>query len=106
MSTVEERLASLEARMDATLDLRNLILEFRGEMNRRFDQVDRRFEAVERRFDAVDRRFDSVDRRFEGGDRTSEGLDQKIDRHFMWLVGTQIAMLVAALGWLVRNWSR
>ena len=99
--------------MDTIGDLRTLIVDFRADMNRRFDEVDRRFEQVDRRFEQIDRRFESVerrfegvDRRFEGADHRSEGLDQKLDRHFMWLVGTQIATLVATIGWLITVWSR
>ena len=99
--------------MDTIGDLRTLIVDFRADMNRRFDEVDRRFEQVDRRFEQIDRRFEQVDRRFEANerrfeevDRRSEGLDQKIDRHFMWLVGTQMATLVAALGWLIADWTR
>jgi hypothetical protein len=39
MPTVDERLASLEARMDALPELRNLITELRGDMNAQFADV-------------------------------------------------------------------
>jgi hypothetical protein len=47
-------------------------------------QLERRCEA---RFDAVDRRL--------------EGLDEKIARHFTWLVGIQVTTLVAIVGALL-----
>ena len=85
--SLEERVAYLEGRMQdhtaLVLDLRSGLRELRDEMGRRFEAVDRRFEAVDKRFDAVDRRFDAV------------------DRHFTWLVGIQVAMLVAVVSALV-----
>ncbi len=36
--------------------------DFRGEVNRRFDEMDRRFEGVDKRFDRVDQRFDDLSR--------------------------------------------
>lgn len=43
--------------------------DFRGEVNRRFDDVDRQFDKVDRRFDKVDRRFDKLEERFESTHR-------------------------------------
>jgi len=37
-------------------------------------------------------------------DRRFEALDQKVDRHFTWLVGIQVAVLVAIVGTLVRSY--
>jgi hypothetical protein len=59
-----------------------------------------------RRFEAMDRRFESVDRRFESVDRRFESLDQKMDRHLMWLIGTQLGLLLAIVGALVGAYSR
>jgi archaellum component FlaC len=44
-------------------------LQFREEVNQRFDAVDQRFDAVDQRFDAVDQRFDGIDKRIDGIDR-------------------------------------
>lgn len=69
--------------------------DFREDVRRRFDDVDRRFEAVDRRFEAVDRRFDSLERKVDGV-RTE--LDAKLSRGFTWLVGIQVAVLLAVVG--------
>jgi hypothetical protein len=58
--------------------------ELRADMNRRFEQVDRRFERVDRGFESVDRRFLS--------------LEVKVDRHFIWLAGIQMALMLAVVG--------
>jgi hypothetical protein len=89
MSTVEERIASLEARADAMADLRSLIAEFRNETCRRFDETYGRFDAVDQR-----------------ADRHFLYLDQKIDRQFAWIVGTQIALLLAVVGALAGAYYR
>ena len=96
MPTVEERLASLEARMDAMSDIRNLIAELRGDMNARFVDVTGRF--TELRND-MNGRFDDVNRRLAA-------LDENGDRHFTWLVSTQVALLLAVVGALVGAYSR
>jgi hypothetical protein len=44
----------------------------------------------------MNRRFEVVDGRFLT-------LDHKIDRHFTWLVGIQVAALVAVVGALLRS---
>ena len=85
MPTVEERLASLEAKVDTMSDLRDLIAEVRGDMNGRFTEVGGRFEDVNRRLAA---------------------LDQKSDRHFTWMVSTQVALLLAVVGALVGAYYR
>ena len=71
MSTVEERVASLEARMDAVTELRTLITDLRGDMNRRL-----------------------------------AALDEKGDRHFTWLAGVQIALLLGMVGALAGAYFR
>lgn len=42
MPTVEERLASLEARMDAMVDVRTAITDLRRDMNRRLAALDQK----------------------------------------------------------------
>lgn len=85
MPTYEERFASLEARMDAMSDLRGLIAELRGDMNQRFNDVNQRFDDVNRRLAA---------------------LDEKGDRHFTWMVSTQVAVLLAVVGALLGAYYR
>jgi len=96
MPTVEERLASLEAKVDTMSDLRNLIVELRGDMNWRFTDMNGRFTELR---EDMNRRF--IDMR---GD--VKGLDQKVDRQFIWLVGTQLALLLAAVGALLGAYYR
>ena len=55
----------------------------------RFEQVDHRFADLQGQ---MNQRFDAV--------------DQKVDRHFTWLVGIQVAVLVAAVGALVGSYFR
>ena len=107
MPAVEERLASLEARVDAMSEMRNLITELRGDMNARFIDVTDRFtelrEDMNRRFtefrEDVNRRFDEVNGRLVV-------LDQKGDRHFTWMVSTQVALLLTVVGALVTAYFR
>jgi tetrahydromethanopterin S-methyltransferase subunit G len=83
--------------------------DFRGDVNRRFDEVDKRFDKVDgemnRRFDGVDRRFDKVDsemnRRFDEVDGEFKRLDSKMDglqRTMMLTGGGIIAALIGVIG--------
>ena len=69
MQTLDERVAFLEGRVDehsrGVDDMRALVVQLDGKVDRRIDGLDGRFEAIDRRFEAVDRRFDAVDARFE-----------------------------------------
>jgi len=95
MPTLEERVAYLEGRFgehtQTTDALRDDISDLRDEMNRRFAQVDQRFAQV-------DKRFDQIDGRLTRGDGRLDSMDGKIDRHFTWLVGLQMATLLAVVG--------
>ena len=113
MSTLEERVADLEAKM--TPDLRDemrrgfeLVTARFDAIDRRFDAVDQRFNAVEQRFDAVDQRFNAVDQRLDGVDKRLdriesrvERLDDRTDRRFMWIIGIQFTMMALFIGALV-----
>ena len=100
MGTVEERLASLEARMDG-------MTELRIDMNRQFADVNRQFTEMR---DDMNRRFGDVNRQFtdlrDDMNRRFVALDEKGDRHFTWLVGTQIGVLLAVVGALVGAYYR
>lgn len=100
MPTTDERIASLEARVDAMSDLRGLIAELRGDTNARFVELraDMNQRFAELRAD-MNGRFDDVNRRLAA-------LDQKGDRHFSWLVGTQVAVLLAVVGALIGAYYR
>jgi hypothetical protein len=76
---------------------------------RRVDQkldakIDLRFDALSTRIETVrvelDRKIDAIEHRLEG---KIDGLSDKIDRHFRWLVGIQIAALVAIISALIRH---
>ena len=100
---VDERLGAkidavgdaLNRKIDAADDRLGAKIDAVGDaLNRKIDGVDGRLGA---RIDAMDHRLgakiDAVDQR----------LGAKIDRHFMWLVGIQIATLVAIIGALLRR---
>jgi hypothetical protein len=93
MSTLEERVAALEAKMDAqtmnAFDLRAALTGLQDQMNRRFELVDQWFVELQGQ---INQRFDAA--------------DQKVDRHFTWLVGIQVAVLVAVVGALVGSYYR
>lgn len=114
MPTTDERLASLESRMDAMSDLRSLIAELRADTNGRFNELradmNTRFTElradVNTRFADVNHRFADVNLRFDDVNRRLAALDQKNDRHFTWLVGTQVAVLLAVVGALLGGYYR
>jgi hypothetical protein len=100
MAATEERLASLEARMDRIDDLIALVRELRTDMNRRFDAVDRRFEAMDRKFEG---KLDAVDTKFDGKfDRVS----REMHLNFQWIVGIQLTILAAIVAALIEVVSR
>ena len=107
MPNVEERLASLEARMDSMSDLRTLIIEMRGDVNRQLvdarDDMNRRFAEVNGRFGEMNRQItdfrDDVNRRVHA-------LDEKEDRHFTWVIGIQVASILAVVGVLAGAYYR
>lgn len=114
MATAEERLASLEARVDehsrGLADVRVAITSLEQRMDRRFDLMEKRFEAIDRRFEAIDRRFEAIDRRFEGidgrlagMDGRLSGLDDKFSRYFVWMLGAQVSTLAAIVAVLARS---
>ena len=112
MQTLDERVAFLEGRVDehsrGVDDMRALVVQLDGKVDRRIDGLDGRFEAIDRRFDAIDARFETVDRRFEAIDRRFTmleaqiaALDQKMSRQFLWLMGALTTVLVSVIGSLL-----
>jgi len=59
--------------------IKEQLRDFKGDTDRRFEQVDRRFEQVDKRFEQVDKRFEQVDKRFEQMDHRFQRLEDKID---------------------------
>ena len=99
MPSVEERLATLEGRIQEQAvfmaDVRGSTVEairdLRREIDRQFESVDRQFENVDRQFENVDRRFEHVDRRFD-----------RVERLVMWMLGVTLtgftAVIAAVIG--------
>lgn len=59
--------------------LYDLIMEMKGDMNRRFDEVDKKFADVDKKFTDVDRRFDEVDKKFTEIYRRFDEVDKRFD---------------------------
>ena len=107
MGTVEERLASLEVRMDRMDDLHTAVAGLRDDVNRQFAEMraDMNGRLTELRTD-MNRRFEQVDRRWEQTDGRFLALESKIDRHFTWIVGIQMALMVGIIGAMVGAYYR
>jgi len=92
MPTVEERLASLEVKVDGIVDLRremhNGFAELRHDVNVRFTEVNERFIEMNGRITEL---RDDVNRRIGG-------LDAKVDRHFVWLMGMMVTGFITVIG--------
>ena len=89
MPSLEERVAYLEGRMEnhtnAAGDLRSAIGDLREEMGKFGEEISTLRERMNQQFDA---------------------LGHKLDRHFTWLVGIQVAVLVAIVGTLVGSYYK
>jgi hypothetical protein len=76
-----------QARSDTSRQLNHV----RADMSRQFDRVragmGRQFDLVNGRLDRLDYRVDIV--------------DQKVDRHFTWVVGLQLTLMLAVMGTLL-----
>jgi len=72
--------------------------DFRGEVNRRFDEAERRTDA---RFDDVDRRFNDVDRRLDGVDKRLDKLDSRFDDLIRVIMVTGGGAIITMLGVIV-----
>ena len=96
MRTFEERLAYIGGRVEEhsrNVDgIRDALVSLERRTDARFDSLERRVDA---RLDGLERRLNVMDTKI---DLTRDALDQKMSRHFLWLVGIQVTMLVAMLG--------
>ena len=96
MPTFEQRLAYIEGRVEEhsrNVDgIRDALVSLERRTDARFDSLERRVDA---RSDGLERRLNVMDTKI---DLTRDALDQKMSRHFLWLVGIQVTMLVAILG--------
>jgi hypothetical protein len=91
---IEERVAKLEGRVTGFESHFDTLYQ-------RFDVVDRRFAAMDQRFERVEQRIDPLDQkvdrcRAELASRIT-ALDDKVSRHFVWLVGIQVSVLPAVV---------
>lgn len=110
MPTLDERVAYIEGRLEE---------QSRG-FDARFDGLDARFDGLDARFDGLNTKVDRLDGRVDRLDAKVDRLDAKIDsvgqrldaridvldgrasRHFTWLVGIQVAVLIAIVTALLR----
>ncbi len=79
--------------------MQRMVEALQTDMARRFDHVDARFQQVDGRFQQIEGRFAQIDTRFLA-------IDEKIDRHFVWVIGTHVAVLLAVVGALVGSYYR
>ncbi len=89
MPTIEERVAFIEGQMSeqshALIELRDAVRSLNQELRDAVRHLDQKMDA---RFDLEwTRRFESM--------------DDKISRHFVWIVGVQVTTLVAIVGALL-----
>ncbi len=62
-----------------------ILMEWMGKHELKFEHIDRRFEHIDRRFEQIDQRFEQIDQRFEQIDQRFEQIDQRfeqVDRQF------------------------
>lgn len=95
MQSLDQRVAYLEGRMEeqstSMNDLRTDLRGFRADVTREFSE----FRAEMREFRSeMARQFAEVNTRFNAQ-------DGKIDRHFMWIMGTQFAVLLSIIGAMI-----
>ena len=97
--SLEERVAYLEGKVEE--QTRNF-----GELTGRIDGLSTRIDGLSARIDALSARLDGLDQkvdRFRGElSARIDGLDQKISSQFVWLVGMQVAVLLAVIGALLQ----
>ena len=40
-------------------------MDFKKQVDKRFEQIDKRFEQIDKRFEQIDKRFEQIDKRFD-----------------------------------------
>jgi hypothetical protein len=118
MPILEERVAFLEGQSGEHSRVIDGIREAMGGFERRLEQgfarTDLRIDKLEQRFDRFELRMDRFEQRMDRFEERLDRLDEKIDqrytslddkvsRHFMWLVGMQVTTLVAIVATLLRR---
>lgn len=125
MAELGERVANLEARLDAQsqdlAEIRESITQLDQRMEARFAALDSRFASIDARFVSIDSRFASIDTRFVQMDarflqveaRLDSGfrdIREEIHSNFRWIMGgiggavlaLLLALLSAVLVWAPR----
>ncbi len=84
---------------------RELLIDFRADVNRRFEDIDKRFEDVNRRFEDMNKRFEDVNKRFddmfkylemsrEDSNKRFEDMNTRFDS-----VDKNVAFMIKFTGW-------
>ena len=105
MATLEERVAYLEGRLEdhasTVIDVRTGLSNLDVKVESVESKLAAKIETVESRLTA---RIDGVESRLTARIDGVEGrITEKIDRHFTWLVGIEITVLLALISALLRR---
>jgi hypothetical protein len=90
MPTLDERVAYIEGRLEE--QSHSFLL--------RVDGVDAKVDRLDAKVDRLDAKIDAAGQRL---DARIDALDAKVSRHFTWLVGIQVTVLIAIVGALLRS---
>lgn len=95
MPTVEERLASLEGRVNEHTQtfavMRDSLALFRDLFEARFTQIDQRFTQIDQRLERVEARVSQIDEKLE---RRMDHFDDKMTKQFVALVAVLVTSIV------------
>ena len=101
--SLEERIAYLEGKVEEHSrgfgDLTVRIDALGQKVDRFRAELSGRIGAISARIDVLDQRIDRFRGELSG---RIDALDQKMSRQFVWLVGIQVAVLLAIIGALLR----
>jgi uncharacterized coiled-coil protein SlyX len=109
-ATLEERVAYLEGKVEEQSrlgsDLREMVIHLDQKVDRFRDELASRIDATNSRIDALDQKVDrfreELMRAHAATNSRIDALDQKVSRQFTWLVGIQLAVLLALIGALLK----
>ena len=100
MPTLDERVAYIEGRLEE----QSLRFDVRLDgLDAKVDRLDAKLDRLDSKIDAVGQRLDAkLDRIGQRLDARIDVLDGRASRHFTWLVGIQVAVLIAIVTALLR----
>ena len=105
MAATEERVATLEGRVNEHSQVLTSVRESVVRLEQRFGGLERRVDDFERRVDGrfaeCERRFDSIDKRFDRVDVRLDRVEDRMSRQFLWTVGLLLTMLATIVGGFV-----